>query len=157
MLLAPMPTKRARLVVLFVTFCLCTRATAAMYRWVDENGVTVYSQSPGPNGESIGLKNQPAPRAEDAQAARERTRQQRERALDEGEARQETKTERSKKVGEEKLRAANCEAARNNLYSYQNLGRRMVRTADGRYLRLSEDEIGTQIEKARMQVNEFCN
>jgi phage protein D len=130
-----------------------------MYRWVDENGVTVYSQTPPPAADAVKLKATPPPRAEDAEAARKRLEQQRERVFDEGEARKEAKAEQEKRAKEAQTRhtiAANCEAAKKNLETLQNLGNRMVHTPDGRYLRLSEDEVRTQIEKARRQVKEFC-
>jgi hypothetical protein len=130
-----------------------------MYRWVGENGVTVYSQTPPPSGNAVQIKKQPSPSADDASAARDRTKKRREQAFDEGEARQEAEAAQAqqvKKAEDDGRRAANCEAAQANLEKIQNLGRRRVRTPDGTVLRLSEEQVRTQIEKARMQIEDYC-
>lgn len=152
-----MPTRTAKLVVILLTTCFCATPTAAMYRWVDENGVTVYSQTPPPAADALEIRKEPGPRTEDARAAQERVEQQRGQVFDEGEARRETAEVPATKGVEVKRRSADCEVARENLFKFQNLGRRMVHMPDGRYVRLTEEQVRTQIDKAQMQVDEFCN
>lgn len=155
-----MSTGTEKLVAALLGVCVCAPATPAMYRWVDENGVTVYSQSPPPSGDAVKLKKQRAPGADDAAPTREQLQDRRRQALDEPEARNEAeagRTQQAKRAEDELQRAANCAAARANLETLQNLGRRMIRTPDGRVLRLSEDQVRTQIEKSQMQIEELCN
>lgn len=151
-----MPTISATILFALLTVCAPTSAHATMYRWTDENGVTVYSQSPPPSGDAVRLKKQRAPSTETTKAAQEHLRLQREQAFDEEEARKKADAERAKKETEQAQRAENCTAAQENLAKFQNLGPRMIQTADGRFLRLSEDEIETQITKAQGQIDANC-
>ncbi len=151
-----MPTRTTQLAAAFLTACACAPAHTAMYRWVDENGVTVYSQTPPPSSNAVKVKKERAPSDEDAAAASKRLEQQREQAFDEEEARKESKAEQETKARAESKRAANCEAARANLENFKNLGRRMVRTPDGSVLRLSEEQVEMEIEKTQMQIEEYC-
>lgn len=128
-----------------------------MYRWVDENGVTVYSQTPPPSGDAVKLKKQHAPSTEAANAARERLRKQREQAFDADQARKEAEAEQAKQAADDAQRAKNCSGARANLEMFRNLGRRMIRTPDGKIQRLSEEEVKMQIDKARGQIEAHCN
>ena len=127
-----------------------------MYRWVDENGVTVYSQTPPPSGDVVRLKKQPAPSTDATEAARERHQRQRERVFDELEGRKDAEAEKSQQVAEAQYRKTNCAAARKNLEAFKNLGPRMIQTPDGKFLRLSEDEVEAQIAKAQDQVKTYC-
>lgn len=143
--------------VFVLAACVCTPAFGAMYRWIDENGVAVYSQTPPPSGGAVKIKTQRTPSEHDASAARERADQQRTRTFDEGEARKERRAKQEQKAREKDQRAASCEAARKNFKTFQNLGRRMIKTPDGRYLRLSEGQVEMEIQKAQMQLEENCH
>jgi len=152
-----MRKRSAKLFIVVLATCACASAAAAMYRWVDENGVTVYSATPPPSGEAIELQQQSAPSADAVDAARERLQRQRERAFDEEEARKGAAAEQEKQEAEAKFRAENCAAARNNLKKLRDLGPRMLRTSDGRLLRLSEEEVQMQIEKTQGQIEDYCD
>lgn len=136
--------------------CLCAPVSAAMYRWVDENGVTVYSQTRPPAGEAVRIKPDPAPDPADAEAARQQLKGQLEQSFDAEEEKKQAAEERSRQKEADTLRAENCRAARHNLDMLQNLGRRAVRTPDGRFLRPSEDEVASMKEKARLDIEEYC-
>jgi hypothetical protein len=151
-----MKNQSAKLVFALLTTSACFSTPAAMYRWVDENGVTVYSQSPPPSGDAVELQGQPAPSAETTDAARERLRDQLTQDFDDEEARSEAEAEKAKQAADEALREENCAAARENLEKFQNLGPRRVLMPDGKTLRLSEDEVQAQITKAQGQVKTFC-
>jgi hypothetical protein len=151
-----MPSPKAQILAALITACACVSTPAAMYRWVDENGVTVYSQTPPPSGDAVKLRKRPPPPARDVEAARQRTEQQREGVFDQTEAEKQAATEQAMREDEAHQREKNCAAARDNLETYQNLGPRRIRTADGRYLRLSEDEVRMEIDKAQAQIEEFC-
>ena len=130
----------ANFVVALFAICVCAPATPAMYRWVDENGVTVYSQAPPPYGDAVKLKKRRPPRIEDAAAARTRLESQREQAFDEGEARREAEAEQARKTDEELRRAANCAAAGANLETFQHLGPRRIRTPEGYRIALPDQQ-----------------
>lgn len=154
-----MSTGTAKLAITLFALFTCAPASPAMYRWVDESGATVYSQSPPASGDAVKLKKRPALSADDAAATREQVKKRREQAFDEGEARKEAEAARAqqaKKAGDERVRAANCATARANLEMLQNLGPRMIRMPDGRVMRLSEEQVQTQTEKARMQIEDNC-
>jgi hypothetical protein len=149
---------RSQTFVLTLVSALATGHPAAeVYRWVDESGVTVYSQRPPPTGDAVRVEKDHAPHARDAQATRERVKAQAEKSFDDQEMRKEAERDESERAQESRRRAENCAAARENLAMFQNLGRRRVRTADGRVLRLTEDQVETQIRKAQAQIEEFCD
>lgn len=136
--------------------CMCAPSSARVYRWVDENGVTVYSQTPPPAGDWDRLKTRPGPPATDQEAARERLKTRIEESLDAEQERQRAAEEQAKKAEKEAKREQSCNAARQNLETLQNLGTRMVRTPDGRHLRLSEEEVAAKIDEAQRQIKEYC-
>ena len=146
----------SRILLAFVTICTCGSAAPAMYRWVDENGVTVYSQTPPPSSDAVRLKKQRAPSIDATEAARERHQRQREQVFDELEARKDAEVEKAEQEAEKQRRESSCAAARKNLEAFRNLGPRMIQTPDGRFLRLSEQEVEAQIAKAQGQVNTYC-
>jgi len=149
----------AVLAIVLLGDCVRAPASPPMYRWVDENGVTVYAQSPPPSGEPVRIKKQRPPKAEDAAAAKKRFNRLLEKKSDEGEARQHADAERTRaarQAEKERLRDVSCGTAQANLAKLHNLGRRMIRTPDGQILRLSEEQVQTQIEKAQMQIEDYC-
>lgn len=129
-------------------------AEARMYRWVDEDGVTVYSQSPPATGEAQEVKvhastASPAPAAtgdangpanSDAPSATDQ---------DQGPSKDEIAE--SNRIKEE-----NCQAARHNLNLYQNLGNKLVKTPDGLYQRLTEEERQEKIQESQRLMDEYC-
>lgn len=65
-------TDRWRKVVLALAFALATGGAQAgtMYRWVDEKGVTHFSEDPPPDGKAQKIDVKPLPSSSDAPAAR---------------------------------------------------------------------------------------
>lgn len=150
--------KRVR--TLFYVVCVSLvslPASSGVYRWVDENGVTVYSQNAPPAGDAVRIKPRPGPSAADQAAAQERLKAQLEQSMDAEEERRQAEEEQAKEAEQAAAKADACKAARANLETLQNLGNRMVRTADDRYLRLSEEEVAAKIKEAQTQVDEYCN
>jgi hypothetical protein len=140
--------------------CSLAGAQAGMYRWVDENGVTVYSQTAPPSGEAIPIRKQPGPSAEETAKARERLRGQVEQSFDakeDAKQAQEKEADQAGQAKESQHKKDNCQAARQNLQALENLGARMVRMPNGEYTRLPEDEVVKRKEEARAQVKEYCD
>jgi len=151
--------RKTRFSVIFsvvVLSCLCSFASGGMYRWVDEHGVIVYSQTPPASGDAVQIKPHPGPRASDQEAAQERL----ESVTGKPSAPDDRQTpggeDKKQKAQENARRAENCSAARQNLETLKNLGNRLVRMPDGRYVRLSEDQVETKINEAQQQIDSNC-
>jgi len=147
----------ARLALLLLGGTAVLAASGAMYRWVDENGVTVYSEQAPPVEGAVEIDKHAGPSEAEQQAAMERLRRQREQAFDEQEARQDAAAEKAEKAADAKQRAESCSAARSNLQKYQDLGYGMVKTPDGRYQLLSEEEVKVKLDLAQEQIKAFCD
>jgi len=129
-------------------------ASAAMYKWVDEDGNTHYTQSPPPGdiqAETIG----PPPEVDTKQAVKQL--QEQEKKLEEFEKqRQETAEEQRKKEEEIARKKANCELGRKRLASYTEPRVKFVQP-DGTRVRATEEERQEQIKKSQEMIDEFCN
>jgi len=131
-------------------------ATGQPYRWVDENGVTVYSQTPPPGvAERVDIA--PGPGAGETEAARQRLRRQIEQDFDQrGDAAKVAEAE-DKMAAAAKQRADACAAARQNLDTLENLGARMLRMPDGTVRRPGEQERLRMMDEARGQIGDACD
>ncbi len=101
-----------RLFVLFLTVIYATFLSAQVYKWVDENGKTHYSDKPqGENAKAIRLEKTPALDSDhDSRVEKQR------RLLEVmAEERQETKQLAAQRAAEKLKREANCAKARKNL------------------------------------------
>ncbi len=130
-------------------------ADARMYRWIDEDGTTVYSQSPPASGEAAEIKinTSTAPtgnKAEDeTPAASDNPSQADTQQPAEGPSKAEI-------AESNRIKSENCASARHNLDLYSNLGNRLVKTPDGLYKRLTEEERQQKIADSKTQIGEFC-
>ena len=142
--------------------CLCWLVLpgsieAALYRWVDDSGTTVYSQSPPPNGQAELIQEGPQGATPEATgAARERLQRTIEADFDRLEERKKAGAEKAKREKAEARRKRNCTAVRQDLEALQAPGPRRVRYPDGTYRDLSSDEAREQRDLAQQQVDEFC-
>ncbi|MCW8907992.1 MAG: DUF4124 domain-containing protein [Sedimenticola sp.] len=127
-------------------------AEARMYRWVDENGVTVYSQSPPATGQAEEVKVHTSTAAPAPQAPKPEnpgTESDNGAATDDGPSKEEI-------AESSRIKAENCQAARHNLDLYTNLGNKLVKTPDGLYKRLSEEERQEKIRESQRLMDEYC-
>ena len=131
---------------------VCTSAMATqMYRWVDENGVTQFSQQPPAEDQYQRLQVKPAPElgtgslapAPDA-SAEEQT-----EATEPAAAPQPTPEQQAKL-------AEQCDALRANLTTMQNNPRLRRTLEDGTVERIGEDERQAMIAKAQADLQEHC-
>ena len=138
-----------------LSLCVAGTAQAAAYRWVDENGRTVYSQTPPADRESerITTTGHRAPSNEEAWKEVERIQEQVDSSLEK--RRQAEEAERTKRE-ETALMRRNCENARLNLERYQGDPGRLIRDPDGSYVRLTPDQRQARIEETRKQIEEYC-
>ena len=134
---------------------LATGSLAGMYKWVDENGQTVYSQSPPASGQSTRVKPPPPP-AETPEEARQRLNLQLQKFQDKAE---DIELAGQKEAKEEELTEvykSNCAAAQNNLFFLESNPRKLVGQPDGTYVRLTEEERQQKMQEAREQVEKYC-
>lgn len=135
--------------------CWLAPAFGKTYRWVDENGVTVYSQSPPPEGEATVIKPPPPPATPPDEAWKELN-QQRLRLEDAREDRELEQESQQKQAEEDEVRRKNCETARQTLERLQGHPPKLVRTTSGEYKPINEEERQAMLEEARAKVQEYC-
>lgn len=129
-------------------------AAAEMYKWVDENGQTHYTQEPPPPGiAGSEIRPQAAPPA--TESAQESLRKLQERVdgrLEEREKGKKTASEDAAHAAEKQKR---CEAARQRLEKAERPRTNFV-DPDGTQRRATEEERLEQIKQSEKQVAEFC-
>lgn len=149
---------RNRLVVAVATLSLALGAdlAAEMYRWVDRDGVTVYSQHPPPDAPAARIAPDAAPSEAETQRAIERVNRINTEDFDRRDDAAREAEETAKQEQEQTARRGNCDAARKNLETIDTLGARRVRTPDGEYRFLSDSERAEYRAQAETQIKENC-
>jgi len=144
-----------RIVIVACALVLAPLASAQMYKYVDKDGKTVYTDQPPPGAEtrqmnvpSSAIGNAPAPAKTAVQQDKEL-----QKARD--------KVKEGEKKSEEKEARARAEAERCNsakaAYAQYQLGGRITKLDDkGEKIFLGDDEIDAARERARQQVDQYC-
>jgi len=138
-----------------VALLLACTAQAGMYRWVDDNGMTVYSQTPPPDRDAHTLKPLPPPAASPEQAQRQLD-QQLQQKNDYMEDRELAAEQRRNEQDERKLIEENCRRARSNLENLEDATRRLLLMPDGSYQRLTEEDRQQRMQEARELLDQHC-
>lgn len=142
-----------RCALALLLFLSATGVTAAMYKWVDEDGVTHYTQQPPPAG--IEAETMKPPPAVDSKAAGESL----QKRLQQFEKNDKEKGEQTEKQQETRLTAQekkeNCRKARERLTSFQRPRVNFV-DKDGTRRRASEEERQRELKRARDYLQEHC-
>jgi hypothetical protein len=136
---------------LFTGLLICTAATAATYKWVDEKGNVHYSQHPpaDTNYERMKIeKSRPGETPPPAPPASGSTN----KAGGSSSSSEVVKEELSKN---EEIRAKNCEAAKKNLEIYTVYKR--YKDKEGNVVRMDDDERLKKIEESKQHISEFCD
>lgn len=134
-------------------------ALAEVYRWVDEEGVTVYSGSPRPVGESTRLPAPADPDEAERQRALERSRQLIESDYDRREdrgAESAQSAEQAKARAAQAVKDSNCQVARKNLDTLEQHGLGRLKTPDGQYVFLSAAELAARKSQAQAEIKANC-
>lgn len=130
-------------------------ATAKTHRWVDEHGVTIYSQTPPPSGNTTIIKPPPLPVAPPDEIMKKL--KQRQSALDEA---KKSKEEAGKKEAAEAENAAikkqSCEISRKNLAEISRHPRVRMKMEDGSYKQLTDEERQAKIDEYTKDIGQFC-
>lgn len=140
-------------------FCifLCTPslATADAYRYQDENGQTVYSQSPPSDKDAKVIKPPPPPSSSAAaeKAALEKTITTDKEKIEK--TKEEQKEIDTSNLTQEQMHT-NCQRARKYLGELQLKGRIKLIGPDGQATMLSEDQKNAEIAKTQGMVKSYC-
>jgi Skp family chaperone for outer membrane proteins len=128
-------------------------ALAEMYKWVDENGETHYTQSPPPG--DIKAETIKPPPAVDSTAAQKEL-DELSKGLDtRREGREKEATTATEEQQYQEARKQKCEQAQRRLQQAERPLTNFV-DADGTERRATEEERQQQIGGAKQQVKEFC-
>jgi len=137
-----------RIVTLAIALALSTTAFAQLYKYVDKDGKTVYSDQPPANSDSKQLK---VPTGEGSPP--EKTAVQRDKDLQKGRDEAAKKSDvASAKAKENEARCANAKAE----YDYYIAGGRMFKMEKGERIPLGDAEIETERDRTRRAMEEAC-
>lgn len=132
---------------------LAFNAQAAMYKWVDQDGITHYTQQPPPPG--VQGKTIAPPPPVNTRAAQEQLKKT-EQSLDQAfKQRQDQSSEQEKKQQEDQARQQACDQARLRLQSFQRPRVNFV-DQDGTRRRATEQEREQQLAKTREYLDKNC-
>lgn len=126
-----------------------------IYKWVDEEGVTQYSQQPPPSGDAarVGVDKRPA---EELERERQEMEETGERLKAQREERREAEQEARKEAGEREEREKRCADLRSSLKKLTENRRLLVPDGDGDVRRLPEEERQERVAERRRQIEEEC-
>lgn len=138
---------------LLLSLALVPLAAAAqtIYKWVDEKGVTHFSESPPPDGKATKVEVKPSgdekPRVDDWKERELESRQRRT---------QKESAEEQARVNEERERTQRCSRAREGLDTVKN-SRRVYRLDDkGERVYMEDKDRPDAIEKWSREVERYC-
>jgi hypothetical protein len=127
---------------------------AKMYKWVDAEGNTQYTQQPPP-GDIEAEVIKPPPKVDTDKAQKQLDEQQKQ--LDNiRKTREEEAEEQQKKGNEVAVRESNCALAKDKLGRLNGNPRVYSVDADGVRTRLSEDVRQAKLAEARKMIKEYC-
>ncbi len=141
-----------RLTVLIFACALAPLAGAQLYKYVDKDGKTVYSDQPPINVESKQISAPPGPPTAGPKSFLERDKElEKARAENREKAKKSEETARRAEENQER-----CAQARNALQTYSDGGRIYKYNEKGERSFMEENEISAARDKARRDVDEAC-
>lgn len=144
-----------RFLIAAIILTAAVPAAAQLYKWVDKDGKTYYSDTPPPNADTKRLSVGTGTTAEPP--APPKTAVQRDKELEKG--RQDARDAAKKSNDAERTAAAQaeqCSIARQNLQQLTDGGRIARYNSSGERELMSDEEIAKGLEKARADVAEMC-
>jgi hypothetical protein len=130
---------------------------AAVYRWVDGHGRTVYSQSPPPSDHAVTIKLTPPPPPDEVRAAEANAQSEIARASEIQAKRERAANKRAMQDATAQQREESedlCRTARANLEAGQKLWAWPFRGPNGRYV--SQEDKAATIREAQEQIATYC-
>ena len=142
-------------VVLFTfTICIVNVVSATVFKWVDANGETIYSQEPPPG--NVKYEEVDTPGKVDSARALKKLRDEKIKADKLRRDRLAKQAERKKTKEEQANVKKNCKLAKGKLASLQR-PRAKILQPDGSRIRLNEEERQKQIKEAEAKIHEWCD
>ena len=144
--------------VIFITLLLALPTllpAETTYKWVNEDGVVTYSQTPPPDVNAERIEIRGGAKAS-GPSSTEKLNQMRQHLADQDEDREMAKQKQEEKASLQEMKQKNCEIARSNMRKLEGLGQRLYKK-DGEYKRLSEEERQSLIKQAQEQIKANCS
>lgn len=153
-----LPVSVARNLALIIAgLCLLPSqpSLAKTYKWVDENGVTQYTQTPPPKGDYKSIKTTKP--AVDPETAKKQL-QDRVDAYDERRKQAaDSKAEANKQAANTAKKQADCDKAKKNLEYFETHTRIRFTDKDGNVSYLPEEERQKKMAASRENIKKLCN
>ncbi len=141
-----------------LTFMLSLFATATfaeIYKWVDENGQTHYSQQAPRDIDATVIKTPPPPTI-DPNIAQQQVDELIKQQEAEEQMRLEQRNQQHIAADKQIAQEENCKAAQQQLQEYQNNPGRRVMDADGNVTHLAEEVRQQKIQESQENVTIYC-
>jgi len=149
-----------RLSLVWVLLLVATASPAAdsqnMYKWTDDQGEVHYTQFPPP-GRQVEILHGVRPPDQSSETAGNDLQKQLEAVEQQNDKQQQETKDADQKADIQKIRKTNCEAAHQNLVNLNRGGNVRYMGADGKVMRLTEEERQKRIDEANQQIKENCN
>jgi hypothetical protein len=144
------------MLIVAMALAVAPLASAEMYKYVDKNGKTVYTDQPPADADAKRMSGPTAPATAPA-AAPAKSYVERDKEIEKG---REKSREQAKKTAEtdkaDQARKQRCEQARGNLQIYTDGGRIMKTNDKGERDYMSDEEIAAERAKTQKLVDEAC-
>jgi Mg-chelatase subunit ChlI len=145
-----------RFTLLFLLFLPCLTSASELYKWVDENGRTQYSQFPPEDdkqAQTLNIKH----RATSNQASKDKLADMRQKLLESSVDRNTESEEEKEEAERAKIMAENCKGAKQNLRNVKNHGRIYKTLENGERHWYDEKGRAALIKKAQGNVTKYCS
>ena len=137
--------------ILYVTSC---SKIYEIYKWVDEEGNTHYTQQPPPQDVKTSETIEPSI-GEASEKALQKIDLQMEKADKLRQQRLEAKKEQQEKEQAKAVKEKNCQVAKERLQVYSR-PRGLIQQGDGTAIRITEEQRQEELKKARELIKEWC-
>jgi uncharacterized protein DUF4124 len=128
---------------------------ADVYKWVDENGRTHYSQT-APENQNAEMIKAPPPPASLPEDAQHKIDELIEQQTESRKAQEEQLAKQQKQADQQQVLEDNCKMAQSNLQLYlDNPGRRVLKE-DGTVIRPTEEDRQQKIRETKQDIKEYC-
>lgn len=136
-------------------FAIPPFAQAEVYKWMDENGMVHYTQTPPRGVQARMVKPGKPPPQGAAEAARAKLEERLKASEERRKARAQTEEERTRAAENETIRNENCRLARQNLEVLQTHGQTSIKEGDT-YRILAEEERQAKITEYQGYAEDYC-
>ena len=141
--------------IVFILFFTSTLSIAEMYKWVDEDGNTHYSEKPPVADVEVETIAPPPP--VDTNKAQQELQKTLEQANSLREGRVAANEEKQKEKNEAEQKKQQCQQLKEKLEVMEYRPRASKKDEDGNIVRLGEEERQKEIANTKKQISEKCN